>query len=126
MDVLGLADMELTFSTAAHRCYSWQSPALLVATKQLLEVASEFLLLICTPNNKFIFFFLLLRLGSGLGLALGLGLGLGLYLLSLLSCNYLTSLPAFLLHFAMLQEKEASKQLCEHLALSYSWPTTVN
>lgn len=32
VNVLGLADMELTFSAAAHKCYSCQSPALLVAT----------------------------------------------------------------------------------------------
>lgn len=60
MNVLGLADMELTFSTAAHKCYSWESPALLVATKQLLEVESVILFLICTaptPIVYFIFYF---------------------------------------------------------------------
>lgn len=56
----------------------------------------------------------------------GLGLGWGLYLLFLLSCNNLTGLLAFLPPSPMLQEKEASKQLGEHLALSYGWPIMVN
>lgn len=118
VNVLGLADMELTFSTAAHKCYSWQNPALLVSAKQFLEVTSELFLICTTP--PLIFYFIFLFLG------LGLGLGWGLYLLSLLSCNNLTGLLAFLPPSPMLQEKEASKQLGEHLALSYGWPIMVN
>lgn len=59
MNVLGLVDMELTFSTAVHKCYSWQRPALLVAIKQLLEVASEFLFDLHFPNTHFLLYVLI-------------------------------------------------------------------
>lgn len=110
-NVWGLADMELTFSTAAHKFYSWKSPALLVAAKQVLEVASgkwislfdlrclntHFLTLIFTLRVR-----IKVRVGSQLAVP---------------CCNNLTRLLAFLLPFPMLQRRKLASS-CVSIWLS--------